>query len=428
MRDLLKGVGLSLVLRALSAGLAFLLTVAIGRLLGAADAGLYFLALSVISITSVVARLGFEGTLVRFIATDVDRDEWGHARGVLRHAVYLSGAVSTAFSLAIVATAPLIAHSVFDNPALKPVLVIMGCSVITYNLMVLTGEALKGLSRVRDAMLVNGVLYPLIALCLIIPATGLLGPTGAGLAYLGGTTVAAGIGFALWRRELAGRPEREPVDKKELWASHGPLWVSTVVIRGIQPWAPLLLLGIWTEGRDVGIFGTASRLALVMSFFLIAINTVIAPRFAALHRQRDVISIERLARQFAILVSIAASPVFIVFIFAGDEIMRLFGPGFVSGGSVLAILAVGQAANALTGPVGVVLTMGGRERDMRTLSYASLFILCTMALALIPSMGVMGAAIATTSADILTSFLAVAFVRFRFGIWAIPFFPRRQRS
>ena len=428
MFDLLKGVGLAFALRAAGACLAFLLNVAIGRLLGASGAGLYFLALSVVSIASVVARLGFESTVLRFVAADADGGEWGHARGVLRHALGWSGAVSAGFSLVIVAGAPLIASWVFDAPELTPALVAIGFSVLGYNVMILVGEALKGVSRVRDSMLVNGVFYPLIALALLWPAIRLFGPAGAGLAYFGGTALAAGLGLALWRRALVGRPGPAPVDSREMWASSRPLWVSMIIIRAIQPWAPLFLLGIWADSASAGIFGAATRVALLVSFFLIAINTVLAPRFAALHKQGDFVMISRRARQFALFVTLAASPAFLVFIFAGDWVMGLFGPGFASSGHVLAILAIGQAVNAFTGPVGVVLTMGGRERDMRTLSLVSVIVLLGVSFALIPTMNLTGAALATSSAYVVTSIMAVALVRMRFGVWVVPFMPRAEAS
>lgn len=48
--EVLRGAGLAFLLRGVGAGLAFLLNVAIGRMLGAEGTGVYFLALSVTSI------------------------------------------------------------------------------------------------------------------------------------------------------------------------------------------------------------------------------------------------------------------------------------------------------------------------------------------------------------------------------------------
>ena len=110
-------------------------------------------------------------------------------------------------------------------------------------------------------------------------------------------------------------------------------------IRAIQPWAPLFLLGIWADSAAAGIFGATTRMALLVSFFLIAINNVLAPRFAALHKQGDFLTISRRARRFA-LSSPCASPVFLAFIFAGDWVMSLFGADFANSGRVLAILAM----------------------------------------------------------------------------------------
>lgn len=423
-QDLLKGVVLAFGLRAVGAGLAFVLNIAVGRLLGPSGAGIYFLGLSVVSISAVIARLGLENTVLRFVASHADAEEWGQVRGVMQHALGWAGAVSGLFSIAIVFGAPWLARWGFDNIELAPVLRAFGFSVLSFNVMFLAGEALKGLSRVRDSMLVNGVIYPLATLVLISPATEWLGPAGAALAYFGGTALAAVVGLAIWRKALFGRPGPKPVDSRELWASSRPLWVSMIAIRAVQPWAPLVLLGLWADIAAVGIFGAATRIALLVSFFLVAINNVLAPRIAALHKRGDLASISRLTRQFALLVTLASSPVILGFIFAGDLVMSLFGQDFADSGQVLAILAVGQAANAFTGPVGVILMMGGRERDMRTLSLVSVAVIVLVAVITIPSFGATGAALATSAGYLATSTMAVLIVRARFGIWAVPFLRR----
>src|SRR5262249_8331692 len=45
----------------------------------------------------------------------------------------------------------------------------------------------------------------------------------------------------------------------------------------------------------------------------------------------------------------------------GSSVLRLFGPGFEEGHTVLFILVLGQLVNAFTGPVGNLLNMTGHQ-------------------------------------------------------------------
>ena len=425
--SLIKGAGLALLLRGAGAGLAFLLSVVIGRLLGAEGAGLYFAALSVVSIGSVVARIGMDNSLLRFVAAGAASDDWGRVKGVFRLSLGLCLGLSGLLIVLLLVLAPLMSEHMYGALEMTQSLRLVAPGILVLSAMLLLSEALKALQQVRNSMLVSGILQPLGALVVIYPLVQGLGPAGAGLAYVIGAGLAALVGAILWRRSISVHPEPlSPFPIAELWASCRPLWVMALVNRAILPWAPLFLLGLWSSAAEAGIYGAATRVALLVSFFLLAANTVLAPRFAAMHQDGRIEAIAALTRKFAVIVTLAASPFFLLFIFAGDWVMALFGPDFAEGGKVLMILAVGQAINALTGPVGVVLMMGGREKDLQTGSLVAAVTLLLLAVLLIPHMNAAGAALASAAASIVTSVFATFFVWKRFGVVALPGVPARR--
>ena len=342
--EVLNGAGLAFVLRGLGAGLAFALNVAIGRLLGAEGTGLYFLALSVTSIAAVIARLGLDNSLLRFIAAGAAQKDWGQVKGVFAIGMKLAGVVSLALSLVCLAIAPWLAESVFREPELARPLRWMSLGIFTFSMMTLLSEALKGLKRIPNSMLVSGVLYPLGALILIWPLASLMGPAGASLAYVLGTALAAGLGMLYWQR--ATQDEDAPAksfSRETLWASSRPLWMTMIVNRAILPWLPLFLLGIWGTTAEVGVFGAATRIVMLVSFLLVAVNTAMAPKVAELYALGDTHSIRLIVKKFSLAITLASSPLFILLIVQGDFVMGLFGDAFTNGGEVLAILAWGQA-------------------------------------------------------------------------------------
>ena len=409
-------------LKVLGSGFAFLLTLAVGRMLGAHGAGLYFLAISITSIAGTIARLGLENTVLRFVAYFHENNDWGQIRGVLRYALIWVGSVSLTFSITIIFFAEKIESFFLNVEGMTLVLIAVAFSIVFFNLMTLFSEALKGLGMSSKALLVGSVVYPLCALVVVYPLISMWGVIGSGIAYMTGTIFASIVVLIIWERALSGQPSATQVNRNELRASSRPLWVSMIIIQAIQPWVPILLLGIWATPSDAGVLGAATRIALLISFILVAINSVLAPQFTVLFKHGEYAKIEKIAGKCALFVTTLTTPIFIICIFSGDLVMSIFGMDFSTAGNILAILAVGQFVNAFTGPVGLILMMGGREKDMRTLSLISVIVVVLMALLLIPNYGAIGAAIASSTGLICTSLISVFMVRLRFKIRVFSFF------
>ena len=415
-----KSVGLAFTLRAFGAVCAFALNVAIGRLLGANGAGLYYLALSVSSIGSVVARLGMDHAVLRFVAFEIANNNWRRAAGVFVLGVKVATASGFVLSLAILGAAGLISEQIFGEPDLSSPLRWIAFSIVNFSLMLLVAESLKGLNRVRDAMLVSGVIYPVVALVLIWPLSAMAGVSGAAMAYVLGTGIATLFGLAVWRSQVPLPWTKPKYELAVLWSSANKLWVMALINSAILPWAPLFLLGIWGSIEDTGIFGAATRIATVLTFLLTAVNTVAAPRFSKLYANADIAGLKRLASRFALLVTLGASPIFVLMIVSSDWLMGLFGPGFARGGAALSVLALGQVVNAATGSVGVLLMMTGHEKDLRNSAFFAGALMGLSALILIPSYGLIGAAISSSVALGGMNLFNAVLVKLRMGFLVVP--------
>lgn len=392
----LRGAGIAFVLRGVGSGLAFSFNVAIGRLLGADGAGLYFLALSVASIGAVVSKLGLDSVLLRFIAAGASTGNWNSVVGVFKLGTRLAAGVSLMASVSVIAGAQVISLYIFGEPGLTIMLRAIGFGIFTFSMMMLMAESLKGLQEIRNAMLVSGVFHPLFALTLIWPLVKILGPAGASIAYVIGTGAAAIIGRWMWAKRMRVTSAASPgFDLMTLFHNSRHLWVSNVITGAILPWMPLFYLGVSASASEVGVFGAASRVSMLVTFFLVAVNTAIAPTFAALYAKGEIDRIRHLALIFSILITVAASPLFLLLIFGNKFVMSFFGADFVSGGDALAIIAVGQAIVCFTGVGGQILMMTGHVKQMRNGSVLAFAVTVFGSLSLIPLFGTDGAAITT---------------------------------
>ena len=421
MREVVRGTIMAFALKAGGSGLAFVFNVAVARLLGVEGAGLYFLALAVTAVASVIGRVGLDNALLRFVATCATHGDWAGVKGVYALGMRMTVVASGALTLFIFFLAPWMAITLFKKPELSEPLRWMSLSILPFALLNLQAESLKGLKRILDAMLVQGIGVPLTSLLLIVPLADSHGVIGVGMAYFAGTVLIAVLGMWAWHRAIAGHAALTATFPfGELWKSCKPMILVLIVHRAILPWAPLFLLGIWASSEEVGIFGAASRVAMLVSFMLVTLNNVAAPKFAELYAKGDMESLGRTARRSAMLITLLASPVLLALIIGGHWVMAMFGAGFEQGAPILIILSAGQFVNALTGSVGYLLIMCGNESKLQTLTIWTTILMLMVSLFIIPYWGSLGAALASSMAVVVGNIWSVLVVRRELGINPLP--------
>ncbi|WP_335986081.1 oligosaccharide flippase family protein [Spongiibacter tropicus] len=405
--DVLKASLLSVVVRILGAFAGFAATFNIALSLGVEESGYYFLAFSLISILAALSQLGMENMLVRFVGTD-------HAQGssVLVKAVFASGVFSflTAFILFI--SSSFLANNIFHKPDLEPVLAAMSLGVVGLALLTLCANALQGLHRVVASIFILNISVNLLLILAVLSGFVLKADTLARF-YSVAAIFTAVTGMALFWRFKPKVPTAA-VPWNVIWASCLPLWAVMIMSQMVQ-WSGQFIAGAYVSSELVAQLAVAQRTAMLASFVLIAVNLVVAPRFAALHRQGDMAGLESLAILSVKLIGVLALPVIGVMLIFPSWLMGLFGEGFAGGSQLLQILAVGQFINAITGSVGYLLIMSGHERDMRnvTLISGSTALILTWLLTI--GFGATGNAVGTAIAVATQNLLAVYFVKKRLG-------------
>ena len=421
LREVVAGAGLAFSLKVVAAGLTFAFNVVLARLLGAADTGVFFLALTVTTVGAVVGKGGLDLAMLRFVSGSASVGDWSAVKGVYATGLRAAFICSSAAAVAIFLVAPWLGASLFSEPRLTTLLRWMCVSIVPSALYLIHAELLKGLRRIVEAIAVMGVIAPLISVLsalVLIPRWGIRGATAATVTA---SLVTLAFGIVFWRRatpQLRGLVGR--FELSALWRSARPLW-GVALSQLVFQWSSLLMLGIWASKADVGVFGAAARTAMLTSFVLVAFNSVLAPRFAALHRQGDTAGLRRTVKSATMLMTILATPVLLVFLLLPRAIMGVFGPQFAPEGALLlGIMAVGQFVNVSTGGVGILLVMTGNERAMRDISTVSAALHVVLGAALILRWGALGAALATATSVALQNILLVVTAKRRLGIMVMP--------
>ncbi len=384
----------SLKVLAAASGLAFNLLLA--RLLGAEKAGIYYLSLSIIMTGALFGRMGLDNALLRFTASNAAKGKWTAVAGVYRQGIKIASIASIFSTVVLWLCASWISQTIFSKPMLTEPLRLMAFSILPLSLANLYAEMLKGLEKIGLAILIQSVGIPLLSLPLLAFLGNHFGVLGAAIAYLASTILVLLFGVLIWQKTTPQiRGLRGSFDSHLLITTSLPLfWIA--LMNMVMNITDTIMLGIWTNSEVVGLYGVITRIVFVNSMLLIAINSVVAPKFAVLYSQRDQESLYKLVQGTTRLMVSLGALIFLLFLLFSKSILGLFGPDFVSGSSSLLVLAFGQFIIVATGPVAFLLMMTGHEKTHRNIVVFSGILNIILNGLLIPLFGLWGAVYGTT--------------------------------
>jgi len=406
-RDLLVSSAFAFAVRIIGAISGFAATFFIARYLGAAESGYYFLAFSVVVVFSAFSRVGLDNTVLRFTGGSPEL-----ALNTSLKAALLVLFVSSLSAMVLYFCASFFSVTLFSKPDLAPVLQYMAFGVVGLSLLTISAMALQGLRRVSASIFVLNIAANLLLILSLFVFADLSAAELAGVYALSSIAVAVvSCGFFYLYRPS---DSKSVISWRVLFASCGPLWIVVIMSQMVQ-WSGQFMAGAYVSSEALAQLAVAQRTAMLSSFILIAVNLVVAPRFANLYRNNDMPALENLAIKSVKLIGIFALPIIGGMLIFPTFLMGLFGDGFTDGAVLLQILAVGQFINAMTGSVGFLLMMSGHERDMRNVTLVSGTFALLLTWLLTVQFGIVGAAIGTAIAVATQNLLAVYFVKKRLG-------------
>ncbi len=406
--------------KAAAAFIAFFMTAAITRVLGAEDSGLFLLAVSILAFASVFFRLGLDNVVLRLISASKGGAK---AIGAMSSGLMLSLVFGLLVTLLVFLNAETIARTVFTKPEFAPVLSIMIWALPLMLVFTLLSFGFQANYRVIAAtwfqnLGLSSLFLLLFAVAFFFFDNSILDLEHVSLFYLGSAAFTCLLALVLWHRQVKGNWGTINFKDKPLWSSAANLWAASSMTLMVQ-WSGVLIAGAFVSSTDIAYLSAAQRTAMLTSFVLMVVNMVVAPRYARLWQEKNKKEIQRLALWSTRGMILLATPIVAAMMIFPEFIMGLFGAGFEEAALLLSIMAIGQFINVATGSVGYLLTMSGHEKDFRRVTFFSGPLTIILSFALINEYGVLGAAIATAVGLSVQNLIALIMVRKRLGFWPI---------
>lgn len=421
-QQLLRGGMGSLGTKMIHTLLAFGLAVLLARVLGPEGYGNYAFAFAVITLLAIPAHAGLPPLIVRETAKAGAKRDWAMMKGLWLWSNRFIAVVSLGV-VAAVGFALLFGEQWFGGERRSTLLAGL-LLVPSIALGLSKSAALRGLGKVVIGQLPDNIVRPGSLLILLVAAMWLVpgiatNPQGAMLLHVLAGLLALGLATILLRRscpkEIA--EVKKPTKQADYWRRAAFPLALVTGLQLINTQADLVILGLLREDAEVGNYRVVVQMSNLVIFGLVAINQVLHPHFAALYSSGDLARLQRLVTIGArAILALALVPV-ALFVSMGESILGwVFGAEYMFGAVPLAILALGQLANAGFGPVGALLNMTGHEHDTMKGMIVAIIANLVLNIMLIPTLGMVGAAIATATSFVLWNAILWFFVRRRLGI------------
>jgi O-antigen/teichoic acid export membrane protein len=403
-----------------------LLEIIFARAMGPTDFGAYSYIFAWLSILAVAGGLGIPYAFVRFIPEYEVFKNYAGQRRLARFARVAALTVGVAVGVLGGAIILGLRPSGVDH-----VSIILGmASVPVLALLTVQSELARGFRRVVLAYLPLLVLRPVFT---ILFGLGLLVTTGHLTAAQGLATgllailVCLVVQRARVHRLLAASSQADPSDnisdastkergEHRSWLDVAlPLLVINV-LAAIAMRADVIVVGALRGSEAAGVYAVAARVALLSTFALEALNTIVAPTISKLFYAGDHRGVQQLVRNAARVTFVTALVATLLLELAGTRSLAVFGSGYTGGMTALQVLLVGQLVNASTGPVTYLMIATGEQNLAAIAQGVATALFFALAIPLTAYAGLIGTAAAVTVARATVNIWMVIAAQQRLGI------------
>lgn len=417
-----KVAGGAFLFRVGNAGIAFASQILLARWMGESEYGIYVYVWTWVLLLGGMTSLGLASAPQKFIPEYADSGEHALLRGFLLGSRLLSMVFAT-----LVTTAGLLGLWLFGDTLGHWAVVPLVLALVCVPMYVLT-DVQDGIARTYnwiDVALAPAYLVRPLLILALLAALSLADYAPTAVTAMAATIIATWVTaiaqLALLEKRLRARTPRGA----RAFAPRAWMTVSLPIfmVEGfylLLAYTDVLVLSAFREPHEVGVYYAAVKVMSLVAFVSFSVSAAVAHRFTeyAVAGERERLeTMVRDAARWTFWPSLGGAAIILAL---GWPILWLFGPAFVEGYPVLFVIAIGLLARATVGPLERLLNMLGQQNVCAAV-YGGAFVLnLALAVAFVPSFGMMGAAAATSLTLVMESILLFVITRRRLGLGALP--------
>lgn len=397
----------------LSKVLSYAYRVIIARQIGPEAYGLFSLAVMLSGWIIVIATLGLNEGVLRYVSLFRGKQETGKIQYVIKASAMLLVVAGVLGGVILYLSAPFLSIEIFHNESLIIFLRIFSFVVpisVVGNVFLPTLRAYEEIGWYSFiSNILTNVLHVLSLILLIILGFGI---KSIPLSYFIGTFFVFLTAFIVCKHKIPRIFKATKINSKtksrilkELISYSWPLLFVGAIWR-VFSWTDSFLIGYFKNASDVGIYNAALPIALLISFssqlFLQLFYPLINKEYAKGNKE----VIKQLSQQVGKWIYALILPLFVLLLIFPETILNiLFGPEYIGASNALRILSFGVLFISLFEISLRVLNMEGSSKKILVDIISIAILNLILNIILIPKYGISGAALSTTISFISLSII-----------------------
>jgi O-antigen/teichoic acid export membrane protein len=395
--------------------------VALARLLGPAEFGLYGIGWTLFRLVGPFASLGLNSGVI-YGASVAAPSDTGRRRDVLIQSLVLGVLAGGVIGVAGYIGAPWLCVSVFGKAKLTAVIRVFALALPLMTGLAVAAASTKLTLSMAYSTITEMFTQPGLNLLFVIVALHFFHWRLMGAIQAAVFSYALALVLALFFVLILFWPILRSRGKMrfyvgELLAFSLPASIAGAFVNLINR-VDRLVIGAFLSVTEVGIYQAASQASALFDTVPNIFNNVIAARVADIYSRGERNRLEELYRLGAKWSFYLTTPLFLLVCAAPAAVLDvLYGVHYRAGAWPLLILCLGLMSDAVIGAASPILIFSGNQKLAGSISTSALISAIALNYMLVPRLGMLGGAISTALAEggMLCSLLLA--VKLRLGIW-----------
>lgn len=393
----------------LSTLFVFIYRLLFARYFESIEYGIFSLSVTILSILTIIGTMGLNEGLSRQISFYIGRNKKKNIRTIIRVSLIYGLLFSSVISIILYLFSEFFSSLLFHDQNFTYVIKIIALTIPFYVEISILNSIFRGYQRVKENVIFIDILKNLLFIIfLLIIIYYRLSLMWAIISY--SFTFILTLTFFIFYY-LRNKPydyqyftKKSTIGRELLFFSIPIMFVS--ILNQIVVWTDTLMLGIFKTASIVGLYNAALPIGRFVSIPLGALLFIYTPIASELFSKKNDNEMRRTYLVLSKWLSSMTFPIAMMFIlFPNYIIFYSFGQEYIGASIALQILATGFFINNLMGPNGATLMAMGKTKFLMYSTFGSACINISLNYILIPSFGIIGAAISSAIALISMNFI-----------------------
>jgi len=384
--------------------LGFIGRIVLIRITSPDEFGIYSLALVLSSVFVTISILGLRDGTARCIAFFRGKDDLQSARNVVRSSLLIVSISGVIFSIILFFTSEIISKNIFHNANLILPLQIVTLGIPFLLFIDIFASIFRGYGSGAPKVFFQDILTNVLFLCFLILIVILnFSFLSIFYAYIASTIIICIVFMLFTIRKISFFDRSIKLEKHSNRVTRYLLFfsmplLSISILNNVMHWTDTLMLGYFKTSSVIGIYNGAISVVVLLPTIFNAVAFIFIPITTELYAKNMIGEIGKCYQILTKWVFLGTVPIFFMLvIFPEISLNFLFGPQYSDAALPLIILAFGSMFNIFLGFNGLSLIAMGRTKFIMGVSLIAVLSNIIINALLIPSLGMIGAAIGTLS-------------------------------